>query len=252
MNILLVHGVGHCDSTDNYYDTWKSAIAENLKSFGYTDAIAFEELHYDALFDEHYHGTGAYLAALGELAAAGAWHSIVDPINELLHPSRGFGDDLRWSAGMVAQLCVEDELRAQLRDVLAKAIAAQQPDIIAAHSLGTLVTYDFLHNDKRGRAAATNTTYITFGSQINNPFARSRLFPGPIKVPSVRFWYHLYNDQDHVLTAPINISDPKFLQVPTPSAAGHNPIGSVEQPGYLQHPNTQNQVWRSLATRGKS
>jgi hypothetical protein len=148
---------------------------------------------------------------------------------------------------MVAQLAVESGLRRALRDKLATALEKFQPDILAAHSLGTLITYDLFRNDPRGRDILANGVYITFGSQINNPFARSRLFPGQIQVPNVRFWYHLFNPQDPVLTAPIPISDPKFLQVPTPSPSGHSPTATSAGPGYLDHPNTKSAVWIALA-----
>ena len=82
---------------------------------------------------------------------------------------------------MVAQLAVESALRKALRDKLVAALNEFQPDILAAHSLGTLITYDLFRNDPRGREILGNGVYITFGSQINNPFARSRLFPGQIQ-----------------------------------------------------------------------
>jgi hypothetical protein len=148
---------------------------------------------------------------------------------------------------MVAQLAVEPELRRVLRDKLVTLINDSQPDVLMAHSLGSLITYDLFRNDNRGQNILPNCVYITFGSQINNPFARSRLFPGQIEVPKVRFWYHLFNPQDPVLTAPIPISDPKFLQVPTPSPSGHSPTATTAGPGYLDHPNTKSAVWAALA-----
>jgi hypothetical protein len=248
MKILLVHGVGHCDAKPNYYEDWKVTIAARLAAAGMAQEPAFAELHYDEFFDRHSHSTVVYLKAVAELVAAAAWHTIADPIVDALHPSRGFGDDVRWKAGMVAQLCTQASLRRELRDLLAKKLAAEMPDMIAAHSLGSLVTYDFLRNDPRGKTLAADIQYMTFGSQINNVFAHSRLFPGPIKVPNVKFWFHLFNVHDHVLTAPIDIKDPKFLQVLTPSEAGHDPIGTPGQPGYFNHPNTAQLVWRTLAT----
>lgn len=252
MKFLLIHGVGHADSNSNYYEPWKDAIRRNLTACGFTGPLEFDEFHYDDLFDAHYHGAAVYAAALAELLGAAAWHSVADPIANLFHPSRevrSFGEDLRWKAGMVAQLCVEGSLRTALCNRLAAKLTSSQPDVIAAHSLGTLLTYDFFRNDARAANIAPNATYLTFGSQINNPFAHSRLFPGPVKVPNVRFWFHLYNRQDPVLTAPITVADPKFLQVLTPSAAAHDPIGTPDTPGYLNHPNTIQTVWTSLATR---
>jgi hypothetical protein len=248
MKILLVHGVGHCDANPQYYDDWKTAINAQLAAAGLPEDPVYGELHYDEFFDKHNHATSVYLKAVAELVAAAAWHTIADPLAGLFRPSRDFGDDVRWKAGMVAQLCVEPDLRKDLHDLVADALAADNYDLIAAHSLGTLVTYDFLRNDPRGRRAAANMQYLTFGSQINNVFARSKLFPGPIKMPNVKFWFHLFNKLDPVLTAPITMKDDKFLQVLTPSAAGHDPIGTETQPGYLNNPNTASLVWRTLGT----
>ncbi|HEV8443705.1 MAG TPA: caspase family protein [Steroidobacteraceae bacterium] len=248
MKILLVHGVGHCDANPDYYADWKQAITAQLVAAGLPEEPTYGELHYDDFFDQHNHATPVYLKAVAELVAAAAWHAVIDPLAGLFHPSRDFGDDVRWKAGMVAQLCVEPDLRKDLHDLVADALAADDYDLIAAHSLGTLVTYDFLRNDPRGKRAAANLQYLTFGSQINNVFARSKLFPGPIKMPNVKYWFHLYNKLDPVLTAPIQIQDDKFLQVLTPSAAGHDPIGTDAQPGYLNHPNTTALVWRTLGT----
>jgi hypothetical protein len=248
MKILLVHGVGHCDANPNYYDAWKQAITARLRDAGMASSPVFSVLRYDDYFDQYSHSTTVYLKALGELVAAAAWHTIIDPLEGLFGRSRGFGDDVRWKAGMVAQLCTESALRHDLRSLLAKTLTDDPPDLIAAHSLGTLVTYDFLRNDPRGKNIAANMRYMTFGSQINNVFAHSRLFPGPIKVPNVKFWFHLYNRNDPVMTAPIGIADDRFLQVLTPSAAGHDPIGSSSDPGYLNHPNTAQLVWRAIAT----
>jgi hypothetical protein len=91
---------------------------------------------------------------------------------------------------MVAQFAVEPELRRAPRDKLVDLINEVQPDVLMAHGLGSLITYDLFRNDNRGQNILPNAVYITFGSQINNPFARSRLFPGQIQVPNVRFWYH--------------------------------------------------------------
>ena len=103
--------------------------------------------------------------------------------------------------------------------------------MVAAHSLGTLVTYDFRH-DAQGANFLQTGVYLTFGSQINNDFARSRLFPGPITVPKVRAWYHLFNDRDPVLTAPFIVRS-TFPTGDDISPSGHSAIATSAGPGYL-------------------
>lgn len=250
MKILLVHGIGHADLDKNYYEPWKTDITAQLKAFGLSPDPTYGGFTYDDLFEKYKHGPATYAAALVEFLGSAAVHAVTDPLTAAPEGSRGLFDlfdYLRWRAGMVAQLAVEAELRRELRNNLVELITKVQPDVLMAHSLGTLITYDLFRNDPRGRNILPNAVYITFGSQINNPFARSRLFPGQIQVPNVRFWYHLFNPQDPVLTAPIPITDPKFLQVPTPSPSGHSPVATTAGPGYLDHPNTKSAVWSALA-----
>lgn len=247
MKVLLVHGVGHCESNPDYYEPWKNAITTRLRERGFTGPLEFEGLLYDNLFEKHSASPTVYAAAVAELLGSAAWHSVGDPISSLLHPSRGLSDDVRWKVGMVAQLVVEDSLRTALCDLLHDKLTEFAPDLVMAHSLGSLVSYDYLHNDKRASKIANPFSYVTFGSQINNVFAHSKLFPGPIKVPQVKNWFHLFNVRDPVLTAPIKVDGEKFLQVLTPSDAGHDPIGTVAAPGYLNHPATIDFVWSRLA-----
>jgi len=257
MKVLLVHGVGHADlDSAHYYDDWQSEIANGLKGAGLRDEPEFVGFHYDDLFEKYYSGPGIYATALAEMLGTAAWHWISDPITNLFRPSRGFpnpyGDsNLRWMAGMVAQLAVEDtlrkELRARLRATLLPGSAAKPFDLIAAHSLGSLITYDFFRHDPAADRALKNGVYLTFGAQINNDFARSRIFPGRLTMPPVRSWYHLFNDHDPVLTAPIRLSDPAFRQVDTSSASGHSPTATSAGPGYLDHPQTLEIVWPAVA-----
>lgn len=248
MKILLVHGIGHCELDPGYYQKWQEVISAHLKRAGAIREPEYHGLLFDAIFDRYPRTGLVYLKALGELAAAGIWHSIADPIDEMMDPSRDLGESLRWKAGMVAQLCVHEKLRRELRNLLFSTLTAFEPDLIVAHSLGSLVTYDFLRKDARASSVTANATYLTFGSQLNNAFARGKLFPGPLKRLHVKFWYHLYNRQDPVLTAPITLGDRQFLQVTTTSAAGHNPIGTADNPGYLNHPQTFAKVWRAIAS----
>jgi hypothetical protein len=258
MKIVLVHGVSHCEATSNYYAPWKQAIASGLQASGFQGTPDFVEFTYDALFEKHYSGPGVYVSALAELAATTAEHEILDPIRDyihnLFHPSRELvwgGDAIRWSAGMVAQFAVEDGLRSDLRDNFFSVLEAEEPDLVAAHSLGSLLTFDFLCNDPRAEKGAS-FAYLTFGSQINNVFVRSRVWPGRITMPNVSSWTHLYNDQDPVFTADISIPDARnFASIATSSPAGHSPVRVPEGPGYLDHPNTLQLVWPVLAQLGQ-
>src|SRR4051812_30362560 len=209
MRVLLIHGVGHSEANPQYYQTWKDAITSGLMDGGCPDDPEFVEFHYDDLFEKHYSGPGTYAAAFAELVASTAEHVIFDPvmgaISNIFHRSRDFaygGDTIRWRVGMVAQLVVEAALRRELRDRLVTTLDADPIDIVAAHSLGSLISFDFLRNDPRAKTRA-GFHYLTFGAQINNPFVRSKLWQGRLVMPAVKSWTHLYNPKDPVLTADI-------------------------------------------------
>lgn len=256
MKILLVHGIGRSDSDPEYYASWRTAVAAGFKKAGASEP-EFVEFHYDHLFEKHDSGPGVYVGAVIELLSTAAVQAVTDPISNLVHgifhpgarDLASIGDSVRWHAGMVAQFTAEDGLRKDLRDHLSDVLTKSQPDLIAAHSLGSLLTFDFLTNDARA-VRFSGLEYLTFGSQINNPFVRARLWPGRIVMPKVATWYHLFNPQDRVLTAKIAMADEThFHPVVTKSAAGHSPVTFAGNPGYLDHPNTQEFVWNVL---GKS
>lgn len=248
MKILMIHGVGHCEAKPGYDDEWKDAVTRRLQERGFAGEPQFEGLHYDALFEPYSHSGAVYAKALAEALEALLRDKVVDPLSDWLHPSRGLGDEVRWRVGMVAQLVAEDALRQDLRDLLHTRLQTFAPDVVLAHSLGSLISYDYLHNDVRADQLDKPFTWVTFGSQINNVFAHSRLFPGPITVPAaVKRWFHLYNPLDLVLTAPITLDDARFLQVQTLSAAGHDALGTPQAPGYLDHPAASATVWSELA-----
>lgn len=148
---------------------------------------------------------------------------------------------------MVAQFVVQAQLRKDLRDHLYETLRTENPDMIIAHSLGSLLCYDFLHNDARSEIAK-KVDFITIGSQIGNTFVRSKLWPGRFTMPPVKVWHHLYNPKDKVFTAKISIPDaPRFYIFETSSDAQHSPVGTPEAPGYLNHPNTKQYIWKLLA-----
>lgn len=250
MNIMLIHGIGHCEADDDYYQSWRGAIADGLRAAGATSPHVFTEFTYDEAFADHYAGPELYAAALVELAGSVALQGIQDAITSGTDQTRGLAspaDWMRWRLGMVAQFVVEGALRRALRNRLHRAIHRTSPDLIAAHSLGSLVAFDYLCNDRR--AALPGTSLLTFGSQIGNIFVRNRLWPGRFTVPRVKQWFHLFNPQDRVFTAEVPIADDaRFVEVATPSAAGHSPTRTADGPGYLDHVATARTVWPVLAS----
>ena len=159
-------------------------------------------------------------------------------------------DRIRWTAGYVVAWVEDESFKRQTRARVLDAVVAEQPDFVLAHSLGSLVTYDAFSHADAGRSAAAaalrRSRYVTLGSQIGNPFVVKNLTPGRIEPVAVKYWHHLYNEEDDVFTAPIKLWDTNnFEQVDAPfDIDGFADHSAVE---YLKHVNTIENVWRPVA-----
>ncbi len=239
LKILLIHGVGHTEANGTWDAEWQAAIRTAVGGIDAGVTFEFEKIPYDGHFAKAKLDAVVVAEALARLLASGVWHGIGD-----IFTSRGFGDDIRWTAGMVAQWAADEELRDSCNEALESMIRQFKPDVICAHSLGSLIAYDTF---ARKPDLIAGKTFITLGSQIGNPFVRS-IFGGRIEpLKEASFWYHLFNDEDDVLTAGIDITADNFEQVTTffdiPGYADHDPAE------YLSHPNAINLVWRSIVNR---
>jgi len=241
LSILCVHGIGHGDIDPALVPSWREAITLDLQRWNPGLQVDFDFLRYDDLFDHAPLDAATYAEALARLAASGIVHGIED----LLPGSRGLfdlPDQVRWTAGMIAQWATEDRLRAGLRARVLDAVGAGRPDVVCAHSLGSLICYDAF---QRNPAAVSGRTLVTLGSQIGNPFVRD-CFAGRIEPLDARMWYHLYNRDDHVFTAGLRIQAANFVEIQTPfdtpdDVLNHDPVR------YFNHANTQSRVWLDLS-----
>jgi len=253
MRILAIHGIGHCDAQTDWQRSWAGAITQGLQRWNPALQPDIEYLRYDDLFEQHALDTAVVARALGELVSSGLFFSLKD----LVMGRRGLVSDalesVRWTAGMVAQWVALEDLRNQLRRRLAASVRDCQPDVIAAHSLGTLILYDTLRSDEVATSTSplsANRTVITFGSQIGNPAVR-RVFGGRIApLEDVRFWWHLFNAEDEVFTAPLVMpGKDRFRQVDTLfNVKGIDHDGAL----YLRHTGAVSAVWQDLASRTRA
>ncbi len=239
--ILCVHGIGHGDVDPSLKPSWTNAITEELHRWNPECEVSCEFLSYDELFDHAPLNPLTYGKAVAELLGSGIVHGISD----IFTGSRGIfdiPDQIRWTAGMVAQWATEDDLRAKVRTRVLNALNAKLYHLVAAHSLGSLVCYDTF---SRNPAAIAGKVFLTFGSQIGNPFVRD-CFAGRIKPVNAHMWYHLYNPEDHVFTAEIQLQAQNFDEILTEfdkpnDILNHDPVW------YFNHTNTQARVWFDLS-----
>jgi hypothetical protein len=246
LRILCVHGVGHQEADPRFEATWREAIARGIGQWSPVRSLEIEFVAYDDLFEADPPDAGDVAAAVVKMTASGIWHGIGD----LFRRRRGFGDlaeSIRWTAGMVVQWAENDALRAKARQRVLDHTKEFDPHVVLAHSLGSLLSYDAFAR-LEGRAKIAGKTFVSFGSQIGNPFVRSTLGGRIEPLEGCRQWFHLFNPNDDAFTAQVRITAGNFEQVD----AEFDIDGMLDHDAgeYLRHPNTTNIVWRDVAESG--
>lgn len=247
--VLCVHGIGGQERDLRWQMEWREVIREGVQTWSSTRAVQVEFVDYDDLFDAAPLNALTSAAAIAKLLGSGILHGIGDFFRRgraVAEPTRGLtdlSDDVRWTAGMVVQWTENESLRKKTRERVLQGVRKHDPDLVCAHSLGSLVCYDtFLRG--AGATAIKDRVFVSFGSQIGNPFVRST-FGGRIQPLPARQWFHLYNRYDDVFTAKIRLEDPTFAHVQTDfDIAGMADHDALQ---YLSHSGTVNRVWRDVA-----
>jgi hypothetical protein len=243
LRILGVHGLGD-HRTSDWKEKWTSTVQT---SFPTAEGITLDcrFVTYDDIFAKTKLSAWECAKAFGLLTASG--------IASLGRRQRGVlsdvSDRIQWTAGYVVAWLADEDFKKKSRKRILDAVRDNEPDIILAHSLGSLVTYNaFSHGDAdetKVRAILSKTRYVTLGSQIGNPFVIGNLSNGRIQTLGVNFWHHLYNVHDDVFTAEIRqpgVSN--FRQIETPFDIDGMADHAAEH--YLGHRSAIENVWRPI------
>ena len=255
LKVLAVHGVGRHIAGGPWQERWSDAIETSVARAAPDRKLKVDFVTYDDLFQAEDITALGTLEAIGDLLGSGIRHGIEDTLGGIFgrarapaRRARGRPDRLRWTAGMVVQWIENANLRRRTRERLASAVLETKPDVVCAHSLGSLIAYDtFIQPRHKGLMAGR--AFVTLGSQIGNPFVRSQ-YAGRIRAIDCEHWYHLYNPEDDIFTAPIRIFDKTFEQIDCFfDIAG---IADHDAAVYLAHPNTSTSVWLELLSVKKA
>lgn len=242
LRILGVHGLGDHRASD-WTVKWPEAIKAAFPQMaGLT--LDFRFVTYDDIFE----GTDISLAE----SVRALWQLTKSGVFSLGRRQRGavseISDKIKWTAGYVVAWVEDEGFKRQSRKRILDALREHQPDVILAHSLGSLVTYNaFTHADAEAddvRQLLARAKYVTFGSQIGNPFVIRNLTKGRIQRLDVGYWHHLYNVNDDVFTAEIRLSEDNFKQTETPF--DDDGIGDHAAESYFRHRATIENVWRRI------
>ena len=248
LKILAVHGVSRHPRGGEWESRWQEAINASLQRVDRTARPEIHFLSYEDIFDAREISAQGTLTAVGNVLAGGLVSLLRARTTPVAHgTARGLSDvpdTVRWTAGMVTQWLGDSVVRRQTRQRLAAAIKDFNPDVVCAHSLGSLIAYDTFRDQRQVAAGLMQRrTFISFGSQLGNPFVKGQ-FAGRLEALDCHHWYHLYNPEDDVLTAPITIAADNFERVNCRfDIAGFMDHDAWE---YLRHPNVSDVVWSDL------
>jgi hypothetical protein len=250
MKVLCVHGIGHQEENVTTWEPlWTTAVTQGLQATAPDLAVEVAFLDYDNLFNDA-------LAALSYADfAKAAWNLTAGALRR----QRAWfelSDSTRWHAGMVVVWVNDSDLRDKLCELLMARVNEYGPDLVCAHSLGSLICYDAFSRDEE---SVRGKMLLTFGSQLGNTFVRG-VFAGRVEpVESLAEWIHLYNPNDHVFAAPLDFGvfqtagnfeqiDTQFGQFFSGLTDNHNAVNPDDpDSAYLTHPQTRAQAWPQLA-----
>lgn len=244
LTILGVHGLGDHRASD-WKLRWPEAVSAAFPTTGEL-SLDFQFCTYDDIFEKTDISLAESVRALWKLTKSG--------IGSVGRRERGvvaeISDKIKWTAGYVVAWVEDEAFKRKSRKRVMDAVRETRPDVILAHSLGSLVTYNaFTHADAKEeevRGLLAKAKYVSLGSQIGNPFVISNLTNGRIVPLEVAFWHHLYNRHDDVFTAPIRLWDTaKFSQTETPF--DDEGVGDHAAESYFRHRATIENVWRPIA-----
>lgn len=245
VKILCVPGAGHALAEDHWFDKWRSGLANFVDADGYHDLQVLPvPFRYRDDFKSTLVEPDGFADALSELAFG------MEPevFGRLFRHTGGLdplAEALKWRAAVLVQWARNRQLRDSIAENLVDTLIEEQPDIILAFSLGSLITYDAL---RRMSSPFLSSRYlITFGAQLGTPFVRN-MFAGRIVGIPVKRWFNLYNRLDRVFTSPLYLQDENYQQVNTvfdnSDPLDHTAIATGEGTiGYLDHYATRQLVW---------
>lgn len=247
LTILGVHGLGDHRASD-WTVKWPEAVRAAFPQMQGLE-LDFKFVTYDDIFEKTDISLAESVAALWKLTKSG--------VTSLGRRERGvvseISEKIKWTAGYVVAWVEDEGFKRQSRKRVLDAVREHEPDVILAHSLGSLVTYNaFTHADaeKNGvRPILAKADYVTFGSQIGNPFVVRNLTNGRVQPLHVGFWHHLFNVHDDVFTARISLPEASnFEQTETPF--DDDGFGDHAAESYFRHRATVANVWQRIgATR---
>lgn len=265
LKILALHGVGHSDASGSdwridpdWQTHWSATIHAQLATIG----LAPPQVHIDFLCYDDLFGDGPTLLQIAK--GLGSLADLLNPLQGAITrdlKAADFDDLVRWTAGMTIQWLEDERLRdALVQRLLSRCSGDSKPDLVLAHSLGSLIAYDaFRRQIAQGKAALLDGTLLaTFGSQIAHPVVVREVWGGLVQplhdqqAHGIARWFHLHNPHDKVFTRPIPVPDSGRSDIESPFTSGPlDGLFSANHAGelYLGSKGAARDLWPALAQR---
>lgn len=241
IKILGFHGLGD-QRGKGWEKEWKDAIKESVPTSA-SKQLKFELPSYDHIIDT---------VSLSMMDYGRAAFKLLDSaVDQTFRRQRGlfssFNTKIHYTAGYVVAWVEREDFQDQARAFFIEQVKAFKPDVILAHSLGSLIAYNAFSHPVADeiRDILQDAYFVTLGSQLGNPFVVGNLNYGRVDSLDVKHWYHLYNKHDDVFTAEIKILDAdNFSQIDTPFDVD----GIMDHAGheYLRDAETRALVWAPI------
>jgi metacaspase-1 len=239
IKILFIHGIGFQEADVRWQAQWKQAAETGIQKTSPNTTVQAEFLEYDQMFKDNDAPNVAMVTAVGSMLATWAAGKVGGLFGRSRGGLAGLKNSLDAYPGMVAEWAGDKSLRKALRGALQAKVTAMKPHVVAAHSLGALLSYDWMHEDA-SPATLSDLTYLTFGAQISNP-ALVPIFGGQVRMPAgLEQWMNLWNEQDKVFVDSIRLNADGYAQIAMDEPFKHDGVG------YLSHAETQ-PAWDQIA-----
>ena len=241
LRVMAIQGAEDHRGSRGWKDAWQAVLAQGIKRWSSEQTVEYEFVRCDDVFEVARVDVPPLASSLWTILGTDTprWLNRHRCLNTRLRVAR---EELRWTAGMLVQWMSDERFRSQARQRVMDLVDRFKPDVICAHSLGSLVAYDALvrvpHTGHR------RLTFVSFGSQIGirrvqRAFPDCRIAPLPVV-----HWYHLFNRHDDAFTSRLRVCAANFTQIDAPSDLSG--LANHAATSYLAHAGMSEHVWREV------
>lgn len=231
LKILCIHGIGGKDKSMYLENGWGKVWKKAFSTMEFTNETNVHLMEFDKFFDGYNADISDYL-------------DFFSTVFLQKRSQKGLiADWLDSYPDMVVEFLTIESIRINLRNELHKMISTIKPDVIYAHSLGSMMCYDFFMQPQNN--IYSDIILVTAGSQLGNRRLHNCGIKHPLTPLPINFWYNLNNPNDMVFAKNEIFlpSNANYIEVSTPF---HSDIINHDGLKYLNHSKAISNVWKQI------